>query len=329
MRDAGAATVALPYRHLRHSAGIGVTIRSFGRGVAAARAMRRVLRDHPERPVVYCTALRAGMVVAVAQIGLRRRSVWVVPDFLPPPPLRQLVRLLARGACRLALPLSQAAADDFTGSSRRLKARTRVVYPGVDLAEYQAQAAQPGAPRAAIVGHVSVLKHTDLAVEIARRVRAERPDFELDVFGRAQYRPEDFELERSLQAEVAADPSLRDHVHFRGKVADVAGALRDCGLLLHCRPDEPFGMVLVEAMAAGLPVVAPANAGPLEIVVPGETGLLYPPGDAAAAARAVLSIIGDPDQARRMGEAGRRRVEERFRAEDSLALVQRLLRTIH
>ena len=55
-------------------------------------------------------------------------------------------------------------------------------------------------------------------------------------------------------------------------------------MLLHCADDEPYGLALVEALAAGRPVVAPAAGGPLEIVADG-AGRLYPPGDADAAVR--------------------------------------------
>src|SRR5205807_5038631 len=194
-------------------------------------------------------------------IGLHRELVWVVPDYLPPSPLGLAVRTIASLTCAAALPLSETIAGDLIGRSRRLRNRTTVVYPGVDLASFDATLVEAGTPRAAVVGHVSPLKRTDMAFEVTRRVRRELPDFELDVVGRAQYRDEDFALERRLHALAEHDHELKGAVHFHEKVAGIQSVLAACGLLLHCRDDEPFGMVLIEAMAAGLPVVAPDRGG--------------------------------------------------------------------
>lgn len=326
LRAADIATIALPFRRLRHSGGGWETVRSVGRGLAAARDLRRILRRHRERDIVYCLSIRAGLLASVASVGLRRRVVWVVPDYLPPPPLRAAVRCVAMTTCDALLPLSEAIAADVVGRSRRLRSRTTVVHPGVDERALAVTATRPGAPRAAIVGHVSPLKRTDLALDITRRVRATIPDFTLEVIGRAQYRDEDFAFERHLRERAEHDESLRGGVRFHGKMRDVGDVLATCGLLVHCRDDEPFGMVLIEAMAAGLPVVAPARGGPVEIVVDGVTGLLYPPGDAVAAAAAVVRIVQDPDFARQLGEAGRHRIESLFDATRMVDAVHTALR---
>jgi glycosyltransferase involved in cell wall biosynthesis len=114
-------------------------------------------------------------------------------------------------------------------------------------------------------------------------------------------------------------------VHFAGRRSDVPERLRRAALMLHCRPDEPFGMVLIEAMAAGLPVVAPAAGGPLEIVEDGRTGFLYPAGDAAAAAGHVVRLLRDAELARRMGDAAAQRARTLFSAERQVEQTQRLL----
>jgi len=106
---------------------------------------------------------------------------------------------------------------------------------------------------------------------------------------------------------------------------------------------EPLGIVNLEAMACGAAVVATATGGIPEVVVDGETGLLVPfePGDpmtrepddpdafAAAIAERVNSLVADPELARRMGEAGRRRAVEQFSwrtiAEQTLALYSSLV----
>jgi glycosyltransferase involved in cell wall biosynthesis len=109
---------------------------------------------------------------------------------------------------------------------------------------------------------------------------------------------------------------------------NVAESLRDCALLLHCRPDEPFGIVMVEAMAARLPVVAPAAAGAAEIVSDGVTGLLYRPDDSDDAAAKVIRLLEDPHGSRRMGEAGRARVAGMFLIGAQVSAFERLLASL-
>ncbi len=75
---------------------------------------------------------------------------------------------------------------------------------------------------------------------------------------------------------------------------------------------EPFGLINLEAMACGTPVVASGVGGILEVVEDGRTGLLVPPGRPDELADALRRVLDDRDLARAFGEAGRRRVEERF-----------------
>jgi glycosyltransferase involved in cell wall biosynthesis len=149
-------------------------------------------------------------------------------------------------------------------------------------------------------------------VEIIGRVTEDVPELRLRVIGRAQYRDEDFAYERRLHERVASDPRLRDKVTFDGYSDDVAASLGECHLLLHCRPDEPFGIVLIEAMSLGLPVVAPLGGGPCEIVDDGKTGRLFAPGDVEVAAAAVRELLTDRRRAAAMGTAGRERVCSHF-----------------
>jgi len=103
---------------------------------------------------------------------------------------------------------------------------------------------------------------------------------------------------------------LRHRVEFHGHVPDVADAMAGAGLLLHCREDEPFAAAVLEAMAAGLPVVAPRSGGCAEAVRDGHTGLLYEPGNADDAAACVVQLLDDRGLAARLGAAGREQARE-------------------
>jgi glycosyltransferase involved in cell wall biosynthesis len=127
--------------------------------------------------------------------------------------------------------------------------------------------------------------------------------------------------ETALQEE-AASLGVAERVVFAGYRADVPALLAGCDVF--CLPSSAEGMPLVvlEAMAQGKPVVATAVGGTPELVVHGETGLLVPPGDVDALAAALAQLLADPERARRMGEAGRARVERDFGV---AALAERVL----
>ncbi len=78
---------------------------------------------------------------------------------------------------------------------------------------------------------------------------------------------------------------------------------------------EPFGLVLLEAMALNKPVVTTRAGGPLEIVVDEETGLLVPPGDSAALAKAIIGLLHDVPKARLMGQKGQERFQQNYTAQ--------------
>jgi glycosyltransferase involved in cell wall biosynthesis len=94
-------------------------------------------------------------------------------------------------------------------------------------------------------------------------------------------------------------------VKFSGFAADVAGVLRDVDILVHPADGESFGRVVVEAMAAGVPVVGVRGGGVAELVRDGETGFLVPPDDAQALAQAVKRLAQDAALAEQMGARGR------------------------
>ena len=91
---------------------------------------------------------------------------------------------------------------------------------------------------------------------------------------------------------------------------------------------EGFGLVLLEAMAAGRPVVASAVGPVPEVVADGETGLLVPPGDPEALARAVVRVLRHPNLAARLGRAGRARAEAHFGLDGMVARTDALYREL-
>jgi glycosyltransferase involved in cell wall biosynthesis len=129
--------------------------------------------------------------------------------------------------------------------------------------------------------------------------------------------------EQQLRAE-ADRLGVSDRVVFAGYRDDVPALLAGCDVF--CLPSSAEGLPLVvlEAMAAGKPVVATTVGGVPELVVQGETGLLVAPGDVDALRRALAGLLADPERARRLGAAGRERVRASFTASAANARILEL-----
>ncbi len=123
--------------------------------------------------------------------------------------------------------------------------------------------------------------------------------------------------DRARLEALAATLGLASRVTFTGFVSEatLAELYRACGVLVMVSMGEGFGLVYLEAMRAGKATVAARGSAAEEVVVDGETGLLVPPADPVALARALRDLLNEPGRAQRLGEAGRRRYEEHFTGE--------------
>lgn len=236
-------------------------------------------REHDPAAIV---AWGSRATLAAAMMTKRRRPPLLAfhHDLYPKPAVRGAVRAATRRADATAAA-SRAIADQLPGE-------VVVIHPGVDLDAMAPTPLPGGPPRALVVGALVQWKRPDLALEIARRM----PELHVTFAG------EPLPGERF-------DMTPRENVTFAGRVADIRDALARTHVLLHCADQEPFGLALVEALAAGRPVVAPDAAGPKEIIT-GAEGRLYAPADADAAITAITDVLHDanaPAAARTRAEA--------------------------
>ena len=186
-----------------------------------------------------------------------------------------------------------------------------------------------GQPLVGIVCRVDAWKGVDDFLEAAAMVAAADHEAAFAVIGGPIIGQEAYEDALKTRAR---DLGLGGRIRFAGwrygppEMPDVHRALDI--LVLASREAEPFGLVVLEAMATGKPVVATAHGGPLDIVLDGRTGDLVPPRDPAAMARAIIALLRDPARAARLGAHGRERVLTHYTAEQYVAGVESIYREL-
>lgn len=210
-------------------------------------------------------------------------------------------------------------------------AKCRVIRNGLDLEAFDraARAHAPGLPpgrRVAAIANPNRFKTPGLLVLVraaAAVVRAQ-PEVRFAWVGDGPCRPE---VEEAIRAH-----GLADRFVPLGSRADVPAILAACELMVLPSFREGMPNAVLEAMAAGRPVVASRVGGVPEAVFHGTTGLLVPPGDPEALAGAILDLLGDRARGEAMGRAGRERVVREFRADrmirETTALYEERLRAL-
>lgn len=137
----------------------------------------------------------------------------------------------------------------------------------------------------------------------------------------------DGSLRKALEKK-ACELGLDETILFLGLRDDVPELLAISDLFVLSSLYEAQGRVIVEAMAAGLPVIATRVGGVPDVVIDGETGLLVPAADPQALASAIINVLADREKAKQMGQAGRRRVDPEFSVETMVERIDMLYRKL-
>jgi glycosyltransferase involved in cell wall biosynthesis len=217
------------------------------------------------------------------------------------PRARFYARLERTGArwCRTILAVSdherRAGLDHGVGHPEQY----RVIRNGVDPERFSLHPA-PVPMRVLFVGRLASPKRPDLVVHAIDRLRRRFAGVELHIVGDGP--------DRSRIARLIHDLGLQDRVHLLGKRADVPLLLARATCLAFASDYEACPLTVLEAKAAGVPVVATAVGGVPEIIDDGVDGILVTPGSVDAMAPAIAQLLANPASARAMGAAGRRNV---------------------
>jgi glycosyltransferase involved in cell wall biosynthesis len=333
-------------------AAAALAVRTAGRPAAAAALAGRVAAAHAARPALLAKSLPLVAVAAEVAGILEARGVdrvhahWATYPALVAWAVRRLSGIpysMTAHAHDIFLPnpllAAKVAESEFTVTiseynRRRLAeicgpaaaAKVHVIHCGVPLAEYPARREPPsGPPKIVSVGRLVDYKGFPTLLRAVAALRSRGIEVLCDIVG-------DGPLEGRVRAAVR-ELGLDGAVRLLGPRTqdEVRGILLGAGAcVLACergRDGQMDGIpvVLMEAMALGVPAVATRLSGIPEIIEDGTTGLLAEPGDAASLAAAVERVLKEPALAARLGAAGRRKVEESFDLGRSAEALHRLL----
>ncbi len=279
--------------------------------------------------VIYANSQKALVVGSLAALLARRPLVWNLHDLLTTEHFSQLnIRIavtLANRFVRLVIANSEATKEAFLRAGGRRP--VVVVHNGIDVSRFTT--VDPERLRALrrelrlgegpVVGLFSRLAPWK-GQHVLLEAMALLPGVEAVLVGEALFQEE----QRYAQQlrERAAQPDLRGRVHFLGFREDVPVLMQVVDVVVHTSvAPEPFGRVIVEGMLARRPVIATKAGGALEIVRPGKTGLLVPPGDAQALARAIQYLLMHPNEAHQLAQAAYKDACTRFSLEAMQAAV--------
>ena len=315
--------------------GIGTTTREQAAGlrtaawsaVGAAPFVRRLAARLRELDVdvVHTTSLKADLLGVLAARLARRPLVWHVhdrisPDYLPAPLVR-LMRLAAKRGPQRVVANSRATAATLPG------VEVTVAHPGLGPGQIGLTPRPlPTRPVVGLLGRISPTKGQLELVRAAAQVVRRHPQVTFRIIGSPMFGHEKYEGE--IRGEIER-LGLGERVELVGFTDDPVAELDAMTVAVHASPvPEPYGQVVAEAMARGVPVVGTDAGGVPEIVTggPAPVGWLVPPGDVDALAAAITEALDDPDEAERRGAAGWQRARTDLALEPSLRKIVRTWR---
>lgn len=318
----------------RHQAASPLAL--LGNAAEAVRFVPRLASAFKRRrpDLLVANTLKAASMLGLASPLLATPWVWHLHDRLAADYLPRGAAALLRGMGavmpRHVIVNSQATLQTL---GRIGRTRASVAYPGLDAAAFAGKGSGPHGETIGIVGRVSETKGQLEFVQAASLLLETHPDARFRIIGAALFQDGGYE-ERVREAVSAA--ALSSHLELAGWTADPGAAIRRLRLLVHASPvPEPFGQVVIEAMAAGVPVIATDAGGIPEILAPegvaeriGEgvrrtaLGILVRPGDPRALATAMAWALDNPVKLAVMADAAHLSALDRFSVEGTMKIVE-------
>ena len=318
-QSAGARVHFVPMRQLRTLPSISYQLRYlFGIAPSVSAIAAIIRRECPQ--IVHTNSLYC-LYGAFAARSARRPHVWHIRELAPNVPL--LTKLYAAMVKQLSthvISMTNICAGSLFGT---LPAHLTIMPDALDRRTWAPNPDRqrlrrelgiaPNVPLIGFVGRLDTWKGCDVFVKAAAKVAKDWPAARFLVCGGP---PNGFEAYARSLEELARLSGAGDRMMFLGwryVLDDMPDVMAGLDVFCHTssRP-EPFGLVLLEAMAVGTPVIAARAGGPVDIVADSTSGFLTEPGNATALAGAMSRLIGDPALRKRIGDAGMARLECKF-----------------
>lgn len=352
LREAQIETRILPLsgeaREVRKDTlGSRALLRHAGAGLAFFRYAFTVARFAKSRHAfaLHCNSLKADLYGALAGRIAGIPVIWHIrdhidPSYLPGPAVRVL-RTLARTAPTYVIAISESVLEkifpDSSDRQRQLAKRACIIHDG--LAERELTTPLPvlssrwknNPPRIGIIGRFVAWKGQHIFLQAAQQLQLSEKagdngtvsdgvgaDAVFVLVGKPMFGEDEYEAELRRTA-----VPLGDSVQFLGFRSDVPAVLRNLDVFVHASTTpEPFGQVVIEAMAEGVPVIASDGGGVREIIEEGVSGLRTPMGDASALADALQRLLADPAYANRLARTAHERVRSHFTASQNARRIE-------
>jgi glycosyltransferase involved in cell wall biosynthesis len=300
-----------------------------GRLIAIVEELALAARSHD---VVYANSQKAFVLAAIATLFVRRPLIWHLHDIISPAHFGALQRrtqvMLANARATRVIVPSQAAATAFIAAGGR-RELVEIVPNGLALppeprtaAELRQSLGLPAGPLVGVFSRLAAWKGQHVLIEAL----AGLPDVGCIVVGDALFGEQAYAAE--LKQLVAAR-GLAGRVRFLGHRSDVPKLMKAVDVMVHPSIDpEPFGRTLVEAMLAGVPVIATDAGAAPDILEGGKAGTLVPPNDAAALRRAIAAVLARPATLEGQLTYAARRAQAHYSVTQMLAAIGLVIRKL-
>ena len=245
-------------------------------------------------------------------------------------PLSRAHRILLRRVARV-IAVSQAVADGLIEQDMFAKDKIVVIHNGVDIKRFEGAKDDGSAKRqrtgarlcVGMIGELAPIKGQDNFLRAAAIVTSKHDDADFVIAGEDKSRTGEH---RRLLERMIDELRLNQRVRIDGWADDVAELLRKFDVFVSASRSESFGIAMVEAMAAGVPVVATMTAGAREIIDADQTGLLAPIEDAEALAAAICELLDDRNLREHLGSNALRMVSKQFSLDQMVARTEQVYR---